>query len=162
MVRKSENLEKSQKIIFFLTWNFWKYFFFAEQKKNAILLVLPIEEISLRPKLSSPPRFRIQWGSHERYERKKSSCLILEDKKKYQQISLFSQIVDIKSPNCGYTPNWGFWISEQSFDWVKYHQSGIWDIRKGKICHLTNKIPMKSFLVSTAWGFRDTGPQKKV
>ena len=28
--------------------------------KNAILLVLPIEEISLRPELSSPPRFRIQ------------------------------------------------------------------------------------------------------
>ena len=27
---------------------------------NAILLVLPLQEISLRPELSSPPRFRIQ------------------------------------------------------------------------------------------------------
>ena len=32
------------------------------KKKNAILLVLPIEEISLRPELSSSPRFRIQGG----------------------------------------------------------------------------------------------------
>ena len=31
----------------------------------AIPLVLPIEEISLRPELSSPPRFRIQGGSPE-------------------------------------------------------------------------------------------------
>ena len=34
--------------------------------ENAILLVLPIEEISLRPELSSPARFRIQGGSPER------------------------------------------------------------------------------------------------
>ena len=39
---------------------------FAERKKNAILLVLPIEEISLRPELSSPARFRIQGGYPER------------------------------------------------------------------------------------------------
>ena len=36
------------------------------KNKNAILLVLPIEEISLRPELSSPPRFRIQGGYSER------------------------------------------------------------------------------------------------
>ena len=33
------------------------------KKKNAILLVLPIEEISLQPELSSPPHFRTQGGS---------------------------------------------------------------------------------------------------
>ena len=32
------------------------------RKENAILLVLPIEEISLRPELSSPANFRIQGG----------------------------------------------------------------------------------------------------
>ena len=32
------------------------------KKKNAIPLVLPIEEISFQPELSSPPRFRIQGG----------------------------------------------------------------------------------------------------
>ena len=38
------------------------------EEKNAIILVLPIEEISLRPELSSPspPRFRIQGGWCER------------------------------------------------------------------------------------------------
>ena len=35
------------------------------KKNNDILLVLPIEEISLRPEVSSPPRFRIQGGSPE-------------------------------------------------------------------------------------------------
>ena len=35
-------------------------FFFAE--KNAFLLVLLFEEISLRPELSSQSRFRIKWG----------------------------------------------------------------------------------------------------
>ena len=34
-------------------------------KKNAISLVLPIEEISLWPELSSPARFRIQGGYPE-------------------------------------------------------------------------------------------------
>ena len=43
-----------------------KLYLFAEEKKNAILLVLPIEEISLRPELSSPARFRIQGGYPER------------------------------------------------------------------------------------------------
>ena len=35
--------------------------------KNAILLVLPIEEISLQPELSSPAHFRIQGGYPERH-----------------------------------------------------------------------------------------------
>ena len=58
--------------------DFWdifvRWFFFA------ILLVLPIEEISLQPELSSPPCFRIQGGSlsvtEEKDGRKKSLCLI--------------------------------------------------------------------------------------
>ena len=41
--------------------NFENIFFPAEQK-NTILLVLPIEEISLRPELSSRAHFRIQDG----------------------------------------------------------------------------------------------------
>ena len=45
-VKKSKNLEKFQKI-------------FVCDKKNANLFVLPIEEISLWPELSSPPPFRI-------------------------------------------------------------------------------------------------------
>ena len=36
------------------------------RRRNANLLVLPIEEISLRPELSCPPRFRFQRGSPER------------------------------------------------------------------------------------------------
>ena len=35
-------------------------------ENNPTLLVLPIEEISLQPELSSPPRFRIQGGYPER------------------------------------------------------------------------------------------------
>ena len=64
MLKKSENLEKSQKI-----WKFWRRKNVSpkkEEEKNAIPLVLPIEEISLRPELSSPARFRIQGGSPER------------------------------------------------------------------------------------------------
>ena len=44
--------------------NFENIFFLPE--KNAILLVLPIEEISLRPELSSPACFIIQGGYPER------------------------------------------------------------------------------------------------
>ena len=40
---------------------------FICQKKNAIPLVLSIEEMSLWPELSSPPRFRIQGGWSERH-----------------------------------------------------------------------------------------------
>ena len=43
----------------------WKNIIFAD-KKNSVLLVSPIEEISLRPELSSPSRFRFQGGSPER------------------------------------------------------------------------------------------------
>ena len=54
---------------------------FRRRKKNAIPLVLPIGEISLRPELSSPARFRFQGGSPKRYkqttEERKSSSLIL-------------------------------------------------------------------------------------
>ena len=45
--------------------------FFVEILKN-ILLVLMIEEISLRPELSSPPQLRIQWGWSERDGRRKT------------------------------------------------------------------------------------------
>ena len=34
--------------------------------KNAIFLVLPVEEVSLPPELSSPPRFRTKGGYPER------------------------------------------------------------------------------------------------
>ena len=64
MVKKSEDLKKSQKIAFF------------QQKKYDIHLVLPIEAISRRPELSSPPRFRIQGGWSERYERKTEEILV--------------------------------------------------------------------------------------
>ena len=52
------------------------------RQKNYILLVLPIEEISLRPELSTPPRFRIQGGQPECDTRKKEDglklfCLII-------------------------------------------------------------------------------------
>ena len=50
---------------------------FAEKKKNAIPLVLPIEEISLQPELSSLPRFRIQGGYPERDTRKDERTEIL-------------------------------------------------------------------------------------
>ena len=84
--KKSENLKKCRKI--------QKNHFFSKNlkkekkrrkkspKKNAILLVLPIEEISLRPELSSPARFRFQGGGtlsvteEEDGGRRKSSCLI--------------------------------------------------------------------------------------
>ena len=45
--------------------NFDNFFFFPKKiNKNAIPLFLPIEEISLRPDLSSQPHFRIQGGVH--------------------------------------------------------------------------------------------------
>ena len=66
MVKKSENLEKSQKIALKKIYENFEREKKFRPKKNAIPLVLPIEEISLRPELSSPPRFRIQGGSPER------------------------------------------------------------------------------------------------
>ena len=61
MVRKFENLEKSKKNILKKSENL-KLIFFAK-KKNAIPLVLPTEEVSLWPELSSSAHFRIQGGS---------------------------------------------------------------------------------------------------
>ena len=61
----SKNPKKS--LFFQKSENFENVFFSAEKKNvKAILLVLPIEEISHRPELSSPPRFRIQGGYPER------------------------------------------------------------------------------------------------
>ena len=59
----------------------FEIFSFAKRKKNAILLVLPIREISLQPELSSPPRFRIQGVcstsvTYGRTDERKSLCLI--------------------------------------------------------------------------------------
>ena len=62
----SKNLKKS--LFFKKSENFENIFFCRKKKKNAIPLVLPIEEISLRPELSSPARFRIQGGYPERDE----------------------------------------------------------------------------------------------
>ena len=47
--------EKNSKYLFLFI-----YLFIFEEKKYVILLVLLIEEISIRPELSSPPRFRTQ------------------------------------------------------------------------------------------------------
>ena len=60
-----KNLKKS---LFFKKSENFEFIFCSpkKRKENAILLVLPIEEISLRPELSSPARFRIQGGSPER------------------------------------------------------------------------------------------------
>ena len=61
--KKSEKISKNIfKKTFFSSKNLkiLKNIFFAE--KNAIILVLPSEEISLLPELSTPPRFRIQGG----------------------------------------------------------------------------------------------------
>ena len=66
MVRKSQNLKKVFKNL--------KILFSA---KNANLLVLPIEEISIRPELSSPPRFRVQGGWSERERRTDGQMEIL-------------------------------------------------------------------------------------
>ena len=41
---------------------FFKMFWFVEEQKKTNLLVLPIEDISLQPEFSSPPRFRIHGG----------------------------------------------------------------------------------------------------
>ena len=81
MVKKSENLKKSQKIsknhLFFKKSENLDFFLPKKRKKKAIPLVLPNEEISLRPELSSSPRFRIQGGSPEHYERTNEGPKIL-------------------------------------------------------------------------------------
>ena len=67
MVKQLKNLKNFQKITFFLKkiWKLWEKKI-SLPRKNAILLVLPIENISLQPELSSPANFRIQGGSPER------------------------------------------------------------------------------------------------
>ena len=60
-------------------WETVDYFFL----NNVIFLFLPIEDISLWPELSSPPRFRIQGGIPDRDkvrspDGRKSSCLLLD------------------------------------------------------------------------------------
>ena len=47
-----------------------KALLFCKKEKKAIVLVLPFQEISLWPELSSPHRFRIQGGYPERNERR--------------------------------------------------------------------------------------------
>ena len=61
----SKNLEKSLKVTCFSKTKL----FLNGKKKKKIILVLPIEEISLQPELSSPPRFRIEGRSPERFTR---------------------------------------------------------------------------------------------
>ena len=46
------------------------------KKKNAILLVLQIEEISLWPELSSPPRSIFQGGYPERDKQRRTEILV--------------------------------------------------------------------------------------
>ena len=58
--KKSKSLKEEKKIV----------------RKNPILLVLPIEQISLQPDLSSPARFRIQEGYPERYGGQKTDILV--------------------------------------------------------------------------------------
>ena len=62
MVKKSKNLKISQKITSFKKNRKFQNKFLMPKKKYAILLVLPNEEVSHRPEVSSPPRFRIQGG----------------------------------------------------------------------------------------------------
>ena len=56
---------KSLRNVFFKKSENFSIFLFAGEK-NAIFLVLTIKEISLRPELSSPRRFRIQGWYPER------------------------------------------------------------------------------------------------
>ena len=53
---------------FFLSENFYEEkHFVSKRKKNIyVFLVLPFEQISIQPEISSPPRFRIQGGYPER------------------------------------------------------------------------------------------------
>ena len=62
--------EKKNPLSFQKFINFGKYFFWL--KTNAIFLVWPIEEISLRPELLSPPCFIIQGGTLKTLEKKLS------------------------------------------------------------------------------------------
>ena len=70
----SKILKKS--LLFKKSENFENIFFFRQ--KNAILLVLPIKEISLPPELASPARFKIQGGYPEHDIHRKSSRTVLQ------------------------------------------------------------------------------------
>ena len=69
---KSQKISKIYKKSFFFNLKFLKIFVVC--RKNAISLVLPIEEISLWPELPSPPCFRIQggrgWSEHDKGQKK--------------------------------------------------------------------------------------------
>ena len=52
----------------------WNIFFV--KKREAILLVWPIEEISLQTELSTPPCFRIQGGCPERHGQSRMEILV--------------------------------------------------------------------------------------
>ena len=79
--KKINDFPKSEKIFNFFNLKHLKRK--KNDKKNAMILVLPIEEISLRPKLQFTP-FQNPGGYSERYRRKdgqtdegwKSLCLI--------------------------------------------------------------------------------------
>ena len=62
---KNPKISKNLTSLFFYL-KILKIFFSPKKKFNYILLVLQIEEISLRPELSSLPRFRIQGGYPKR------------------------------------------------------------------------------------------------
>ena len=64
-----KNIEKYEKFTFFKKSEHFEEKKKIEEKKNATLLVLLIEEISLQPELFSPAHFRIQGGYPERYGR---------------------------------------------------------------------------------------------
>ena len=58
----------------------FKNIYFCQQKKEdkkAILLVLKIEEISIRPELSSPPRIRIQNPEHDKVQMNKQTEILM-------------------------------------------------------------------------------------
>ena len=64
-VNKFQEIKKMSKIC-------EQFYLKKATKKYAILLVLPFEEISILPELSSPTHFRIQGGWSERYKRRRT------------------------------------------------------------------------------------------
>ena len=57
-----KNAKKNLNKYFFCNFWFGLRVFYLMKKKNAILLVLQIEEISLQPELSSPPVSNLRGG----------------------------------------------------------------------------------------------------
>ena len=66
MLKNLKKFQQSEKTIFFFNLKVCKYIFFAKEEKNAILVVLLFEEISLRPELSNPPVWNLRWIHHKR------------------------------------------------------------------------------------------------